>query len=77
MGTITPFPGRFNGGSRFCILVANPFVETPPWAKLCSFLEASMGVAILHASSKSFRGDPPHELCPFLEASMGGRNFAF
>ena len=51
--------GSFNEGSQFLVLVANPVVETPPKAKLRAFLEASMGVAIYHFSSKSFRGDPP------------------
>ena len=43
MGTILPLPGGFNGGSQFCILVANPFVETFAWVQLRPFLDASMG----------------------------------
>ena len=92
MGISIPFAGGFNGGPHFCILVAHPFVETPPigtitpfpggfnggrnfafrgdppWVQLCPFLEASMGDANLHFSSKSFQWRPP---------SMGGHNFWF
>ena len=29
MNQIIAFLGSFNGGSQFCMLVANPFVKTP------------------------------------------------
>ena len=76
MGPIMHLLGSFTGGSQFLILVANPFVETPPWVPLCIFLEASMRVAISGFSSKSVRRDTPiGTIMTFPGTFNGGSQF--